>query len=227
MRWSAADSDGVSVDLVVTEDGIEVELGAWRLEISGRDDDAWSEATDLIAGALFGWIRIVQWTVGERWVRVRLDIRDGSRWIEGPERSRRHFAVWKKTTVSHLQNRREAPPLIRPSTRPGLLPSTPWVGLWAEDASVEAAALPLHGELDLHPFKPKDVAPLVREYIEACRTAGTLRLRLVHGKGIGNLRRTVHALLDKHDGIRSYRLGGHGEGSWGATIVELEPPSSD
>jgi dsDNA-specific endonuclease/ATPase MutS2 len=46
----------------------------------------------------------------------------------------------------------------------------------------------------------------------------------VHGKGIGNLRRTVHALLQRHPAVADFRLGGMGEGSWGATIVTLRPP---
>jgi len=83
--------------------------------------------------------------------------------------------------------------------------------------------LPVDGELDLHPFSPKEVTPLVREYIEQCRERGITELRLVHGKGIGNLRRTVHALLDNHPGVAAYRLGGHGAGGWGATVVDLHP----
>ncbi len=84
--------------------------------------------------------------------------------------------------------------------------------------------MPLDGELDLHSFKPKEVKPLVLETIEQCRARGILELRIVHGKGIGNLRRTVHALLDRHPAVASYRLGGHGAGSWGATVVDLHPP---
>ena len=66
---------------------------------------------------------------------------------------------------------------------------------------------------------------MVEAYIEACLERGLTQLRLVHGKGIGNLRRTVHALLDKHPAVADYRLGGMGEGSWGATIVTLRDAS--
>ena len=45
-------------------------------------------------------------------------------------------------------------------------------------------------------------------------------------KGIGNLRRTVHALLGRHPHVTAYRLGGHGGGGWGATIVDLSAPEN-
>ncbi|TPV95275.1 MAG: Smr/MutS family protein [Myxococcales bacterium FL481] len=79
------------------------------------------------------------------------------------------------------------------------------------------------GVLDLHPIPPKQVKDLLVEYIASCRTAGVLKLRIIHGKGVGHLRRTVHAVLKDHPHVDSYRLGGHGEGSWGATLVELQP----
>jgi dsDNA-specific endonuclease/ATPase MutS2 len=36
----------------------------------------------------------------------------------------------------------------------------------------------------------------------------------------------VHALLDEDPRVESYRLGGQGEGSWGATLVCLHDPGS-
>jgi DNA-nicking Smr family endonuclease len=79
----------------------------------------------------------------------------------------------------------------------------------------------IDGELDLHNFSPKDVGSLVREYIEVCHQRGIRDLRIVHGKGKGVLRRTVHSLLAEHALVEHYRLGGLREGSWGATIVRL------
>lgn len=89
-----------------------------------------------------------------------------------------------------------------------------------EDAPVE---LPINGELDLHTFRPSDLKYLIPDYLDECRQRGILRVRIVHGKGTGALRRSVHALLDRIDGIESYRAGGMGEGSWGATVVFLRP----
>ncbi|MCY1005737.1 Smr/MutS family protein [Nannocystis pusilla] len=83
--------------------------------------------------------------------------------------------------------------------------------------------LPVDGELDLHNFSPRDVKRLVLEYLDVCLARGILEVRIVHGKGIGALRRTVHAILDRHPRVVGYRLGGHRGGGWGATVVDLSP----
>ena len=87
--------------------------------------------------------------------------------------------------------------------------------------------LPIDGELDLHTFHPRDVKELVPDYLEECRKRGILRVRIVHGKGIGALRRTVHSVLDKLPYVVSYEQGGPAGGSWGATIAHLAPLESD
>lgn len=88
---------------------------------------------------------------------------------------------------------------------------------------VKPVELPIDGELDLHTFRPQEVASLVRDYLAECRERGILEVRVVHGKGTGALRRTVHATLDRIEWVRSYRLAGEGAGEWGATLVWLEP----
>jgi DNA-nicking Smr family endonuclease len=87
----------------------------------------------------------------------------------------------------------------------------------------EQVDLPVDGVLDLHTFRPQDVKGVVPEYLEACRERGILRVRIIHGKGIGNLRRTVHAILGRHAGVVSFALASEAFGGWGATIVHLEP----
>ncbi len=87
----------------------------------------------------------------------------------------------------------------------------------------DEVALPIDGVLDLHTFHPREVAALVAEYLDECRRAGILEVRIVHGKGTGQLRRTVHAALGRHPAVASFRPAGTGEGSWGATMVTLRP----
>ncbi len=82
--------------------------------------------------------------------------------------------------------------------------------------------VPIDGTLDLHTFHPREVKDLVPDYLMACRERGILQVRIVHGKGTGQLRLTVHAVLDRLEDVESYRMGGTGEGSWGATLVFLK-----
>lgn len=82
--------------------------------------------------------------------------------------------------------------------------------------------MPIDGTLDLHTFSPGDVKELIPDYIEACLEKGIYQLRIIHGKGKGVLRRTVHSLLDRHPQVASYRHESGSGGSWGATVVDLE-----
>jgi DNA-nicking Smr family endonuclease len=80
---------------------------------------------------------------------------------------------------------------------------------------------PIDGTLDLHTFRPAEVRDLVKDYIAECRKRGILQVRIVHGKGIGTLRETVHTVLARMPEVASYRLAGDEAGGWGATIVQL------
>jgi DNA-nicking Smr family endonuclease len=81
--------------------------------------------------------------------------------------------------------------------------------------------LPIDGTLDLHLFAPRDVPELVGDYLDECRLRGILHVRIVHGKGIGVLRETVHAVLARRDDVVSFRLDSETGSGWGATLVEL------
>lgn len=81
--------------------------------------------------------------------------------------------------------------------------------------------LPVDGILDLHTFNPKEIGNLIPDYIEACLEKNITSLRIIHGKGKGVLRRSVHAILEKHPDVVSYRLADD-RSSWGATLVELK-----
>ena len=85
--------------------------------------------------------------------------------------------------------------------------------------------LPIDGVLDLHQFRPQDVKPVVHDYLSECRQRGILEVRLIHGKGIGQLQRTVHGILATHPDVVSYSIAGAAYGGWGATIVHLRPGS--
>ena len=87
-----------------------------------------------------------------------------------------------------------------------------------EDFSV---VLEINGELDLHQFSPKDVKTLVPDYLLECLKKDIREVLIIHGKGKGILRRTVHALLDRLPYVAHYRLDDKQIGNWGATVVFL------
>lgn len=89
----------------------------------------------------------------------------------------------------------------------------------------DAVELPIDGELDLHAFRPAEVKDLVPDYLALCRAKEILRVRIVHGKGTGTLRETVHRLLARLDYVREFGLGDERSGGWGATVVHLRPPT--
>jgi dsDNA-specific endonuclease/ATPase MutS2 len=80
----------------------------------------------------------------------------------------------------------------------------------------------LTDELDLHTFRPSDVPELIPDYIDEAIRLGFRQVRIIHGKGKGTLRRMVHAALERHPRVVSYKLGDQSSGAWGATVVELK-----
>jgi len=86
---------------------------------------------------------------------------------------------------------------------------------------MSAKELPIDGTLDLHTFRPEDLGSLIPDYIEECLKRNICHIRIIHGKGTGNLRRSVHALLERNPHVESYSLAGDRSG-WGATVADLK-----
>ncbi len=88
-------------------------------------------------------------------------------------------------------------------------------------AGSEPVEIPINGILDLHTFDPRDMKELLPNYLTACREKGIYQVRIIHGKGTGALRKTVHSILEGLPEVASFRLAGEDEGGWGATVVML------
>jgi len=88
----------------------------------------------------------------------------------------------------------------------------------------EPVVLPVDGILDLHTFNPREFNHLIPDYLRLCREQGIFVVRIIHGKGTGALRRSIHALLTRLPEVASFRLAGEDPSGWGATIVRLVPP---
>jgi DNA-nicking Smr family endonuclease len=81
--------------------------------------------------------------------------------------------------------------------------------------------LPITDVLDLHSFRPAEVADVVREYLEAAWEKGLRELRIIHGRGIGVQRQTVRTLLDRDPRVVGFGDAPAEAGGWGATWVRL------
>ena len=93
-----------------------------------------------------------------------------------------------------------------------------------EEPPGEMVSIPLTGELDLHPFAPRDIPSVVEEYVRACHGKGVRHLRLAHGRGRGVQRAAVRRVLATLPEVRSFDDAPPGAGGWGATVVELRLP---
>jgi DNA-nicking Smr family endonuclease len=87
----------------------------------------------------------------------------------------------------------------------------------------EAVEIPIDGDLDLHPFAPRDIPSVVEEYVRACHERGITRLRLAHGKGKGVQRAVVRRVLASLPEVSSFGDADLTAGAWGATSVVLHP----
>jgi DNA-nicking Smr family endonuclease len=100
----------------------------------------------------------------------------------------------------------------------------------ADDAAPpgpEPVELPIDGVLDLHTFRPQDVKETLVAYLEACQERGIVEVRVIHGKGTGQLRRSVQAILQRHPAVISFAPASEYFGGWGATIVHLQGAGRD
>lgn len=68
----------------------------------------------------------------------------------------------------------------------------------------EPHPVPIEGELDLHPFQPRDIPSVVEEYIREAHAAGLSEVRLIHGRGIGVQRGIVQQALERHPLVESF-----------------------
>lgn len=76
-------------------------------------------------------------------------------------------------------------------------------------------------ELDLRGKTADEALMEVDKYLDDALLAHYHQVSLIHGKGTGQLRKSVHDYLRKHPRVKSYRLGEVGEGGSGATVVQI------
>ena len=75
--------------------------------------------------------------------------------------------------------------------------------------------------LDLRGMEREPALEAVDAFLDRMLLQGMHVAEIVHGKGTGVLRRAVQERLARHADVAGFRLGEHGEGGSGVTIVKL------
>lgn len=87
--------------------------------------------------------------------------------------------------------------------------------------SVKLASKTVRPELDLRGKLVEEAIAEIDKYLDDAILAGYQEVSLIHGKGTGALRTGVQNFLRTHPNVKSFRIGGHGEGGSGVTLVSL------
>lgn len=76
-------------------------------------------------------------------------------------------------------------------------------------------------EVDLHGLFTDEARERLETAIAQAIAGGCDRIRIVHGKGTGILRREVRELLKYHPRVRTYQYAAPHDGGEGVTIASL------
>lgn len=77
-------------------------------------------------------------------------------------------------------------------------------------------------ELDIRGLETLEAESVVETFLSAAVMGKLETVTIIHGKGTGALRKTVHDILRRNKAVKSFRLGVYGEGETGVTIVTMK-----
>jgi DNA mismatch repair protein MutS2 len=80
---------------------------------------------------------------------------------------------------------------------------------------------PVHQELNVIGQRAEEARDAVDEFLDRAVMATASRVRIVHGHGMGVLKKTISDLLTRHPHVARFYQAPQHEGGAGATIVEL------
>src|SRR5712691_9884331 len=90
-----------------------------------------------------------------------------------------------------------------------------------ENPFPEPVEIEITDVFDLHTIPPRDVKPVVEEYLREAHRKGFRVVRIIHGKGIGVQRDMVRAILARTPFVQDWTDAPPDAGGLGATIVRL------
>lgn len=80
----------------------------------------------------------------------------------------------------------------------------------------------ISSEINLIGKTVDEALPVLEKYLDDAYLAHLPKVTVIHGRGTGALKNAIHAQLKRIKYIKSYRVGGFGEGDHGVTIVEFK-----
>jgi DNA mismatch repair protein MutS2 len=105
-----------------------------------------------------------------------------------------------------------------------VLPDTPASSKLPKNVSFRPAPelAPVHQEINVIGQRAEEARDHVDQFLDRAVMATASRVRIVHGHGMGILRKVLWELLAKHPHVEKYYQAPQQEGGAGATIVELK-----
>ena len=103
-----------------------------------------------------------------------------------------------------------------------------FLGLLCHPPSVDQAyrpapeLAPVHQEINVIGQRAEEARDAVDEFLDRAVMATASRVRIVHGYGMGVLRKVIQELLGRHPHVARFYPAPQQEGGAGATIVELK-----
>ncbi len=85
----------------------------------------------------------------------------------------------------------------------------------------DLAPAPSTTELHVRGMRPDDAIIEVNDFLDAAVRNGLESVRIVHGKGRGVLRRSIHEALQRNSVVKSHRDAEQRDGGLGVTVVDL------
>jgi dsDNA-specific endonuclease/ATPase MutS2 len=85
----------------------------------------------------------------------------------------------------------------------------------------EPVVIEIADVFDLHTIPPREVKPVVEEYLREARRKGFRVVRIIHGKGIGVQREIVRSILARTSFVEDWTDAPPDAGGLGATIVRF------
>lgn len=90
-----------------------------------------------------------------------------------------------------------------------------------EEFFPEPVVIEITDVFDLHTIPPRDVKPVVEEYLREAHAKGLRVVRIIHGKGIGVQREIVRTILGRTPFVHDWTDAPPEAGGLGATIVRF------